>query len=450
MFIKIRALLFLLLLLPYSSFAQEDSSSRQNFVFILIDDLGWRDVGANGSPYYKTPQIDKIAQDGTMFTHAYSNGPNCSPSRASILTGQYTPRHGVYTVKHSERGKSRFRKLIPIKNAGVADSSILKLPQVLSESGYINAIVGKAHGHRTEGFDYFYSKPLARQKNDPKNILYYTKVAKTFIEKSKDQPFFLFFAHEAVHTPIEARKATVEKYIKMRKDGWKGDPEYGALIENLDESIGELLSTLDNLHLKDKTTVILFSDNGGMQGVSSMAPLRGAKGTMYEGGIRVPLIISWPGQMGQGQVVETPVSGIDLFPTILEIAGIPVPKDHILDGESLLPLLNGNKNLNQRAIYWHFPAYLQASDHNKTGRWRATPWSAIRYGHFKLIEFFEDDHLELYDLNNDIGEKKNLTFIMPEKAEELYDRLNQWRISIKAPIPTEHNPDYNPYHSNLN
>jgi arylsulfatase A-like enzyme len=444
--------LFFFLIVPSLSFAQQDSLSKPNFVFILIDDLGWRDVGANGSPYYKTPNIDKISTEGAIFTDAYSNGPNCAPSRVAILTGQYAPRTGVYTVMSSRRGKSRFRKLIPIKNKRSIKSSILTFPQILSKSGYVSAIVGKRHGHGAEGFQWnFYKpdKPPEVEDNDPKNVFLYTKIAKRFIEKFKDQPFFLYLAHQAVHTPIEARQATIEKYIKKRKNRWEGHPEYGALIEDLDESIGELLNTLENLNLKEKTTVILFSDNGGNVCCSSMEPLRGAKGTMYEGAIRVPLFIRWPGQKRQGQVIKTPVSGIDLFPTILEMARIQKPNNHILDGESLIPLLLGNNNLKNRAIYWHFPAYLEAADHNKTGRWRSTPWSAIRYENYKLIEFFEDKHLELYDLKNDLGEKKNLTSIMPKKTEELYDRLNQWRISIKAPIPTEDNPDYNPIAPNF-
>ena len=175
-----------------------------------------------------------------------------------------------------------------------------------------------------------------------------------------------------------------------------------------------------------------------------MVPLKGAKGSMYEGGLRVPLLISWPGQKRQGQVIETPVSGIDIFPTVIEMAGIDKPDNHILDGESIIPLLLGNNNLKNRAIYWHFPAYLQEAGHKKSGRWRSTPWSAIRYKSFKLIEFFEDNHLELYDLKKDLGETNNLASTMPEKAEEIYDRLNQWRISVKAPIPTEYNPEYNP------
>lgn len=444
MFNYIKIFLFFLVFLPSFSVAQENPSSKPNIVLVLIDDLGWRDVGANGSPYYKTPNMDKIADNGAIFTNAYSNGPNCAPSRASILTGQYTPRHGVYTVKDAKRGKGRFRKLIPVKNLGLTKRRVLTFPQMLSKSGYVNAFIGKRHGHWTRGFEYFYGRPKEKEADDPKSIFYYTKIAKSFIEEFKDQPFFLFLAHYAVHSPIEARMATVKKYMKKRKKGWGGHPEYGALIEDLDDSIGEILDTIDSINLKEKTMVILFSDNGGDQCCSAMAPLRGAKGTMYEGGIRVPLFISWPGQIDHRQVIETPVSGIDIFPTILEIAGIPEPNDHKLDGKSLLPLLLGNNTLKHRAIYWHFPAYLQTRDHNKTGLWRSTPWSAIRYEDFKLIEFFEDDHLELYDLKNDPGEKKNLAAGMPDKAGELYDLLNQWRVSIKAPIPTERNPEYKP------
>jgi arylsulfatase A-like enzyme len=437
--------------MPTSGSTQNSIPYQPNFVLIVIDDLGWQDVGFMGSTYYTTPNIDKLASGGAVFTSAYSNGPNCAPTRASILTGQYAPRHGVYTVGKSERGQSRFRKLIPIKNGSGISPDITTISTVLSNSGYVTAIIGKVHGvtaiigkvhgHGVQGFQYRFGREK-KDIDDPKHVYRYTKYAKLFIEKFKDQPFFLYLAHDAVHIPLEAKKETIEKYIEKRKTGWNGNPTFAALLENLDESIGELIDTLEQFNLRRNTVIIFISDNGGHECCTSPSPLRGFKGTMYEGGIRVPLIISWPSGIKQGLKYNTPVMGIDLFPTILDIAKIQRPLNYIFDGESLLPLLRGKTDLENRALFWHFPAYLQASDHKTTGRWRSTPWGAIRMGPYKLIEIFEDGHLELYNLINDIGERNNLVSSMPEKAKELHDQLEQWRLSVSAPVPNELNPNY--------
>jgi len=419
---------------------------KPNIVFIMIDDLGWRDVGFMGSRYFETPQIDKLAREGVVFTSAYSNGPNCAPTRASFLTGQYSPRHKVFTVGTASRGASRNRKLIPVKNTLAIAGGTLTLPKALKKAGYVSCILGKAHGHNKEDFDYAPApgKNRKQRDQDPKQVYTYTKLANEFIEENKDRPFFLYLSHHAVHTRIEAKPETVAKYETKQGSSGQHHPKYAALVEHVDDSVGAVMGQLERLGLRDNTMVVFFSDNGGHVAFTSMAPLRGSKGTMYEGGIRVPMVVRWPGVAQAGTRCETPVIGIDFFPTFLETAGLPPPANHVLDGESIVPLLKGQANWSRKEIYWHFPAYLESYDKEKQGNWRSTPWSAVRQGDYKLIEFFEDGHLELYNLKDNIGERKNLVKAQPEKVKDLHALLKRWRASVQAPVPTERNPEYKP------
>ena len=420
----------------------KSAQRKPNILFILIDDMGWKDVGFMGSEFYETPHIDKLAGEGVVFTSAYSNGPNCAPTRASFITGQYSPRHKVFTVGTSARGASRNRKLIPVKNTLKIAEGTLTLPKALKQAGYVCGIIGKVHGHRKDDFDYA-PKPGKNQKDqDPKQVYTYTKLANEFIEQNKERPFFLYLSHHAVHTRIEAKPETVSKYEKKQGSNGQNHAKYAALVEHVDDSVGSVMGQLEKLGLSDNTLVVFFSDNGGHVAFTSMRPLRGSKGTMYEGGIRVPMVVRWPGVTQAGTKCATPVIGIDFFPTFLETAGLQQPADHILDGKSIVPLLKGQANWNRKEIYWHFPAYLESYDKKKQGNWRSTPWSAVRQGDYKLIEFFEDGHLELYNLKDDIGERKNLVKDKPEKVEELHTLLKQWRTSVKAPAPTEKNPEY--------
>jgi arylsulfatase A-like enzyme len=421
-------------------------------VFIFIDDLGWRDLGCFGSRYYETPNIDKLAGEGMVFTSAYSNAPNCAPTRACLMSGQYTPRHGVYTVGSPERGKTRLRKLIPIPNKTNLDSKIVTIPEALKSAGYTSACIGKWHLGDKEpfrpedrGFDVVFRRN--RRSHFMANGEYLTdrltNEASEFIEQNRDRPFFLYLAHHTVHTPIQAKKDIIEKYKKKKPSGEHNNPTYAAMIESMDQSVGTVCDKLDELGLRDNTVVFFFSDNGGYANATSMAPLRGSKGMLYEGGIRVPMIARWPGKIKARSACDVPVIGIDFYPTFLKMAGAPKPLGHLLDGESIMPLLKGASNLKRKAIFWHFPAYLEPYN-KKQGPWRTTPAGAVRQGDWKLIEFFEDGKIELYNLKNDISETNDLAKTKPAKAKELHKALVEWRKSVNAPVPTEKNPRYDP------
>jgi arylsulfatase A-like enzyme len=433
--------------------AQQSSPERRpNFIFILIDDLGFKDLGFMGSRYYETPNIDKLAGEGIVFTNAYSNAPNCAPTRACLMSGQYTPRHGIYTVGTSERGQSKLRMLIPTPNKTDLDSKIVTIPEALKPAGYTSACIGKWHlGTKApyrpvdRGFDVAYERK--RRSHFSKEGEYLTDKltdeAIKFVEANKSRPFFLYLSHHAVHTPIQAKKQLIQKYKKKKPADAQNNPTYAAMIESVDQNVGRLMAKLDELGLRDNTVVFFFSDNGGYANATSMEPLRGSKGMLYEGGIRVPMIVRWPGVTRPGGVCDMPVIGIDFYPTMLEMAGAPQPPGQVLDGLSIVPLLRGEKTLNRKAIFWHFPAYLEPYN-DKQWPWRTTPAGAVRQGDFKLIEFFEDGKIELYNLKSDLGEKNNLADMMPDKARELLQTLIEWRKSVDAPVPTEKNQDYDP------
>lgn len=428
------------------------SRKKPNIIFILADDLGWRDLGFMGSRYYETPRIDKLAEEGVGFTSAYSNAPNCAPTRACLMSGQYGPRHGVYTVGTSERGPANMRKLVPTPNTTDLDTKVVTIADALKPAGYTSACIGKWHLGDKEpyrpqdrGFDVVVARDHAGHFDKQGNYLTDTLTDKAleFIAANKDRPFFLYLAHHAVHTPIQAKKELIEKYKKKTGDEIHNNPTYAAMIESVDQGVGRVLDKLDELVLAENTVVFFFSDNGGYGNVTSMAPLRGSKGMLYEGGIRVPLIIRWPGVAKPRTKCDVPVIGIDFYPTMLEIAGAKKPRRHILDGESILPLLKGADKLKRKAIFWHFPAYLEPYNERQKP-WRTTPAGAVRMGDWKLIEFFEDNRIELYNLKYDISEKENLAESNPEKAEELHRLLLNWRKKTNAPVPTERNPKYDP------
>jgi len=453
--------------------AAADTARPPNFILVLVDDMGWRDVGFMGSRYYETPNIDRLAAQGMVFTDAYANAPNCAPTRACLLSGQYGPRHGVYTVGTSERGKAAGRKLVPVPNRTTLPAEIITLAEALKPAGYRSASIGKWHlgadpdsGPVAQGFDvnvagnsagyprsYFSPYKNADIKDGPKGEYLtdrLTEEALAFIEANRDRPFFLYLPHYAVHTPIQAKQKLIAKYNKKPPDGGQRNPEYAAMIESVDQGVGTLMAKLDQLGLTDNTVVVFFSDNGGVGGyrelgieggeITSNRPLRGGKGMLYEGGIREPTIIRWPAKVKVGTRCATPVIGLDFYPTFLQIAGVEKKPGQILDGESLVPLLTGTGTLKRDAIFWHFPAYLQGGK----GTWRTTPAGAIRSGDWKLIEFFEDNRLELYNLADDIGEANNLAEKMPEKTRELHDRLVAWRKEVNAPVPTERNAKFDP------
>ena len=444
------------------------AADKPNIVFFFIDDLGWADLGYAGSEYYETPNVDRLASEGLVFTDAYANAPNCAPSRACLMSGLYTPRHGIFTVGDPRRGNHQFRKLEPAENKTVLDDSFFTVAEALQSGGYTTASMGKWHlgaDPTTQGFDvniagktwgspsgggyhspYKYPNLVNSEKGEYLTDAL-TREACAFIEDQKDKPFFLYLTHYAVHTPIQGRADLVEKYKEKSPSKHHSNAAYAAMIESVDHSVRDVLTKLDELELDDNTVVIFYSDNGGFGGATSNHPLRGAKGMLYEGGIREPLIVKWPGVTAAGEKCDEPVIGVDFYPTLLEVTGTVQPKDQInlLDGESLVPLLkDATASLDREAIFWHFPCFLQGSGDPHGGPFRTTPAGAIRMGDWKLIEWFETGRLELYNLKNDIGESTALNDSEPEKLKELHDAMLAWRTEVKAPIPTTPNPKYDP------
>jgi arylsulfatase A len=463
----LRGLLLLLLLftgLGQGPAAQAAESRKPNIVLILTDDLGWSDLGCCGSTFYETPNIDRLAGQGMRFTTAYAACTVCSPTRASILTGQYPARlHLTDWIAGHVRPRAKLKvpdwtMHLPLETQNLA--------RALHPAGYATASIGKWHLGKEpywpekQGFDlniggcdkgqppsYFAPYKIPTLKEGPKGEFLsdrLTAEAVQFIEKNQDRPFLLYLPHYAVHTPLMARPEAIEKY---RKKADSANPHhnatYAGLIESVDDSVGVLLRTLDRLKLSDNTIVIFTSDNGGLIGnrknpVTSNLPLRAGKGTAYEGGVRVPLIVKWPGVTRAGSLCQTAVMNMDLFPTILALAGVSADRSQVVDGENLEPLLREKGDWKREALYWHYPHY-----HTEG----ATPYGAIRKGDLRLIEFYEDNRMELYDLAKDPGEKDDLAKKRPEDASALREELHRWRQRVGAQMPTP-NPKYDPHNPN--
>jgi arylsulfatase A-like enzyme len=445
----VRALLAAVVLWSLSNAA--DAQERPpNIVFILADDLGWTDLGCYGSRYYETPHIDGLCRQGLTFTCAYTNGPNCAPTRACLMSGQYGPRTGVYTVNTGERGEEQYRKLVPAPNRKELSPGIVTVAEALKVSGYRTGIFGKWHlgddpEHRpaAQGFDV----AVARGEREHPATDFLTDEAIRFIRDSGDRPFFCYLPYHAVHTPIRAPRSLVQKYTDKQPHAGHDDPQYAAMLQELDAAVGRLLQTLDALGLARNTVVVFTSDNGGVGGyetsgipgareITHNAPLRGGKGMLYEGGIRVPLIVRWPAVIHAGSTCSEPVATIDFYPTFLDVTGTPRISAKPLDGASLAALWksSGAGSLNRDALYWHFPGYLEGRRDGST--WRTTPAAAIRSGNLKLVESFETGRIELYDLAQDIGETRNLADSRPDDAKRLHAALVAWREKINAPMPT--------------
>ncbi len=435
-----------------------------NVVFILADDLGYTDLACYGSKYYETPHIDRLAEQGIRFTNGYTCGPNCQPTRAALMSGQYGARTGVFTVGSIDRFNWRSRSLRPPENVAKLPLSKITIARAMKSAGYVTGMFGKWHlgddgGHHPgrRGFDeaivssgqHFDFPTNPKTAYPPGTYLadFLTDKAVDFIGRHKAEPFFLYLAHYAVHSPIEAKQELIDRFKPKPAVGGHHDPVYAAMIASLDESVGRIVKVLDELNLSSNTLVIFSSDNGGVGGheregisrgktVTDNAPLRGGKGMLYEGGVRVPYIFRCPGRIPAGTECHEPINSVDLYPTLLRLADAEPPPDYPLDGVSYLELLSsgGKAKLERDAIYWHFPGYLGAGQN----LWRTLPVSTIRVGDFKLMEFLEDGRLELYNLREDIGEWNNLAETMPDRAKELQARLKAWRERIKAPMPTPH------------
>lgn len=436
------------------------AEDRPNVVFILADDLGWTDLGCQGSRYYETPNIDKLAAQGMRLTYGYTCGPNCQPTRAAMMSGQYGPRTGVYTVGGTDRFDTTARPLVPVENVTQLPVEKVTIAESLKGAGYATGLFGKWHlGNDQEhhplaqGFDEaivsmgrhfdFQTNPKVDAPAGAYLADFLTDKALDFIDRRKDGPFYLALHHFGAHAPWEAKEEGIARFKGKAPAGGHHDPVYAAMIASVDESVGRVLAKLDELGLAEKTLVIFTSDNGGVGGyeaagvakaksVTDNAPLRGGKGMLYEGGVRVPYLFRWAGKIKPGATSDEPINTVDLYPTLLELAGAKAPEGYPLDGESYLGLLLGKESdRGPRALYWHFPGYLGAGQ----GTWRTTPAGAIQVGHLKLLEFFEDGHIELYDVKEDVGQRRDLAREQPEKARELHERLIAWRESIGAPMP---------------
>jgi len=416
---------------------------RPNIVFILLDDMGWSDLPCYGHAFHETPHIDRLAKQGMRFTDAYAACPVCSPTRASIMAGQYPARVGVTDfIPGHWRPYEKLR--VPTNRTQYLPLEIVTVAEALRATGYTTGHVGKwhlggaDHEPQTQGFDFV---RLSGQNRTDKQVTTFTDSAIEFIETNSAQPFFLYLAHHTVHIPLEAPADLVEKYEnKPKPAAGVNNPVYAAMIEHVDANIGRILAKLDELDLADNTVVVFFSDNGGLRQmytgegpiVTANTPLRGEKGTLYEGGIRVPLIVRWPGVVRRGSTCESPVTSVDFYPTLLEIGGAARPAGQVLDGQSLIPLLRQKGLFEDRDLYWHYPHYHHS-----------TPAGAIRQGDWKLIEFFETGATQLYNLQDDPGEQTDLSAVSPRKALELQIKLAQWRRSVGAAMP-QANPDFDP------
>jgi arylsulfatase A-like enzyme len=447
--------LICLLSLPFAGIAAQ---SQPNIIVILADDLGWTDLSGYGSDLYETPQLDRLARDGMKFTQAYSACTVCSPTRAAILTGKYPARLHV-TDWIPGLPPENPKLLVPPWTKYLALDEIT-ISRALRSAGYVTASIGKWHLGGEEyypgkhGFDinvagssapappsYFAPYKIATLPEGPQGEYLTDRLgeeAARFIEQHKDKPFFLYMPLFAVHTPIQGKEALIQKYRAKKHPGLKQtNAIYAAMIESMDDAVGRIRRELDELKLADRTVVVFASDNGGRVPTTSNHPLRVGKGSCYEGGTRVPLIVHWPGVTKSGSVCEIPVISMDLYPTILEIAGQKEAAGKSVDGANLAPLLRQDGELKRDALFWHYPHY----QHYQLGG--TTPYGAIRAGDFKLIEFFDDMRVELYNLREDIGEQRNLAAQMPAKVDELRARLHAWRKQVGAQMPSR-NPDYNP------
>ena len=443
------------------------AETRPNVLMIYLDDFGWRDTGFMGSDFYETPNLDRLAAQGMIFTDAYSCAANCAPARACLLSGQYTPRHQIYNVGTGPRGKTAYRRLKHVAGTDTLNPSTVTWAQQLQKVGYKTACIGKWHlsdDPLPYGFDaniggsHSGSPPkgyypphgnVPGLKNAPKDEYLTDRLSDEsirFIRDNKDQPWALYLTHFAVHTPLHARKDLVSKYEAKPAGRLHDHVAMATIIQAVDEGVGRIQATLDQLNLANNTVIIFYSDNGGYGPATDMHPLKGYKGTYYEGGIRVPFFVKWPGVVKPQSRSAEPVTGVDVYPTLCEIAQTGLPTEQPVDGVSLVPLLKGQVHtFGERPLFWHFPAYLDSYalwDEQRDPLFRSRPCSLIRSGPWKLHQYFEDDGIELYNLTEDIGETTNLKDVHPEVASQLLKRLKQWQQDVDAPIPTEANPDF--------
>ena len=450
------------------------AQQRPNVLFILVDDMGWTDLEGYGSDLHLTPRIDALADQAMRFTSAYSASPVCSPTRASIMTGKHPAKLHMTIWREAAKRPPLNRPLVPPITRDSLPHDEVTIAEVLHDAGYMTAHVGKWHlgtaeyYPQTQGFDYNVGGTLW---GAPQTFFYPYSGSQTFsglryvphlgggqtgeyltdrltseairiLRNERGKPFFMHLAFHTVHTPIEGKPAVVERYRQRIGDGMlHRNPQYAAMVHALDENVGRVLDTLDDLGVADNTLVILTSDNGGyinkfdgMQ-VTDNTPLRSGKGSLYEGGIRVPAIIRWPGVTRPGAESDVPISSIDYYRTILSVAGLPGDREYnrTVDGIDLTPLLRDPDHIPDRAaLYFHYPHYYATT----------SPVSGLRVGNWKLLRYYEDSRAELYNLEDDLGERRNLAGEKPEIAAALAERLEEWwaQMGAQHPSPTLTDP----------
>ena len=441
--------------LPRVAVAQQEPP---NIILILIDDMGWRDLGCTGSDFYQTPYIDELARGGMKFTQAYAAACICSPTRASIMTGQHPARLGLTDWLPGRRDMPSQKLLRPPLTTHLPQSSIT-LAEALQKRGYATALIGKwhlgggEHGPEHNGFSvniggtqagsppggYFkFNTPTLKLESGEYLTERLTDEALKFIEGNHRDPFFVYLAHYSVHIPLQPKPEVAKRYReRSNPDAVHTNPVYAAMVESVDDSVGRITRKLAEIGLSDNTIVIFTSDNGGLSTkegantpATSNAPLRAGKGYLYEGGIRVPLIIRWPKVVKAGAECDTPVISMDLYSTCIAASG--ATGNDVTDGQNLLTLLKQQSDFPHRDLFWHYPHYS-----NQGGK----PSAAIRDGDWKLIEFFEDGRQELYHLRNDPQEKNDLAAQERKTTSALATRLANWRLQVAAKLPTP-NPDY--------
>jgi len=455
----------------------ESPSPTPNIVYFLVDDLGWTDLGCYGSTFYETPNIDRLAASGMRFTSAYAACPVCSPTRASILTGRYPVRTSItdFISPSGNNQPDNWKRKTPLLPAPYSDRlqhSEVTIAEHLKSHGYATFFAGKWHlgpegfFPEDQGFDfnlggierggpyggkrYFSPYGNSRLSDGPDGEHLPDRLATEtvrFIEQHQEQPFLAYLSFYSVHTPLIAREDLVEKYKSKREAmglsaewGVEGQRKvrlvqehavYAGMVEAMDAAVGKVLSALDRLHLTDRTVVVFMSDNGGLSTSeghpTSNLPLRGGKGWMYEGGIREPMIVRAPSVTQSGEVCDEPVTSTDFFPTLLELVGLPLAPELHLDGESFVPLLRG-KSRERDPLFWHYPHY---------GNQGGAPTGCIRDGDWKLIEFYEDGHVELYNIAKDISESQDVSGQYPDIAKSMKAQLARWREETHAVMPAE-------------
>ncbi|HIX27639.1 MAG TPA: sulfatase [Candidatus Barnesiella excrementigallinarum] len=478
--------------------------SKPNVIFVMIDDYGWADMGYNGSKFYETPNLDRLASESMQFTDGYAAASISSPTRVSLMTGKYPARTGItdwipgYQYNLPKDKLSQYKMIVPEIPLNMPLEEVT-IAEAMKENGYTTYHIGKWHCAEDslyypqyQGFDvniggWLKGSPNGIQRKQGGDGAYFTPYRNPYLpdgpkgeyltdrlateaiklieNTDRNQPFFMYFSFYAVHTPIEAKPEYVEYfrekaqrmgidtiqpfttdldwYKKADHKAWhwkerviQSDAEYAALIYSMDENLGRLLQALKDNGIEENTIVCLLSDNGGLSTAEGSptcnAPLRGGKGWLYEGGIREPYLIKYPKMNIAGKKCSIPVTSVDFYPTILDMAGLPLKPEQHIDGVSLLPILKGDKKFKRGPIYFHYPHYGGKGD---------TPAGAVRDGDYKLIEFYEDGHVELYNLKNDISEKNDLSKKKPQLASRLLKELQDWRKACGAKMPV-HNPDY--------